>query len=152
MTQKSTLSKEKQKGSTFEVLSRDLISRMLGTVLHDKAFFFYEDIGKPTGDFAIGLSDLCSKINTAPSKSLAFHLKRGDFENWIRESIGDSELAGRIGKLKNLKTTWKSDKTMRRKLHTTVTDRVAELQRLWPHALTWPQSDIAQPELVQDVH
>jgi len=143
MTQKSTLTEEKQKGPTFEVLSRDLISRMLANVLHDKAFFFYEDIGKPTGDFAVSLSDLCSKINTVPLKSLAFHLKRGDFENWIKEAIGDSELASRISKLKNLKTTWKGDKTMRRKLQTTVTDRVAELQHLWRHALTWPESNVS---------
>lgn len=143
MTQKSTLIEEKQKGPTFEVLSRDLISRMLANVLHDKAFFFYEDIGRPTGDFAVSLSDLCSKINTVPPKSLAFHLKRGDFENWIKEAIGDSELASRIGKLKNLKTTWKGDKTMRRKLHTAVTDRVAELQHLWRHALTWPESNVS---------
>jgi len=143
MTQKSTLSEQKQKGPTFEVLSRDLISRMLANVLHDKAFFFYEDLGKPTGDFAVSLSDLCTKINAVPPKSLAFHLKRGDFENWVKEAIGDSELASRIGKLKNLKTTWKGDKAMRRKLQTTVTDRVAELQHLWRHALTWPESDVS---------
>ncbi len=143
MTQKSTLTEEKQKGPTFEVLSRDLISRMLANVLHDKAFFFYEDIGKPTGDFAVSLSDLCTRINTVPPKSLVFHLKRGDFENWVKEAIGDSELASRIGKLKNLKSTWKGDKTMRRKLQTTVTDRVAELQHLWRHALTWPESNVS---------
>ena len=143
MTQKSVLSEEKQKNYAFEVLSRDLITRILGNVLHDKAFFFYENIGKPNGDFAISLSDLCSKINTVPPKSLTFHLKRGDFENWIKEALGDSELASRISKLKNLKTTWKSDKIMRRKLHTAVTDRVAELQHLWRHALTWPESNIA---------
>ncbi len=135
MTQKSTLREEKQKGPTFEVLSRDLISRMLANVLHDKAFFFYEDIGRPTGDFAVSLSDLCSKINTVPPKSLAFHLKRGDFENWIKEAIGDSELASRVSKLKNLKTTWKSNKTMKRKLHTAISDHLAELQHLSRHAL-----------------
>lgn len=143
MTQKSTLSEEKRKDSTFEDLSRDSITRILGTVLFDKAFFFYEDIGKPTGDSAVSLSDLCNKINTATPKSLAFHLRRGDFENWIQEVLGDSELASRISKLKNLKTTWKSNKTMKRKLHTAVTDRVAELQDLGRHALTRPESLVA---------
>lgn len=143
MNQKSVLSEEKRKDLKFEVLSRDLITKILGTVTHDKAFFFYEDIGKPTGDFAISLSELCSKINTVNSKSLTFHLKRGDFENWIKEILGDSELPSRIGKLKSLKTTWKSDKTMKKKLHTVVMDRVAELQDLWRHALTWPESVVA---------
>jgi len=143
MTQKSMLSEEKRKDLKFEVLSRDLITKILGTVLYDKAFFFYEDIGKPTGDFATSLPDLCSKINTISSKSLNFHLKRGDFENWVKETLGDPELPNRISKLKSLKTTWKSDKTMRKKLHTVVTGRVAELQDLWRHALTWPEGVVA---------
>lgn len=143
MTRKSILGEEKQKGSKFGVLSRESISRTLGNVLHDKAFFFYEDIGKPTGDCAISLSDLCSKINTVPSKSLTFHLKRGDFENWIKEAIGDSVLASRVSKLKNLKTTWKSNKTMKRKLHTAISDRLAELQHLSRHALAWQGSELS---------
>ena len=143
MNQKSILSEEKRKDPKFEVLSRDLITKILGTVSHEKAFFFYEDIGKPTGDFAISLSDLCSKINTVDSKSLTFHLKRGDFENWIKETLGDPELPNRISKLKNLKTTWRTNKTMKKKLHTVVMERVAELQDLWRHALTWPESAVA---------
>jgi len=136
MTQKSILSEEKPNDPAFEVLSRGLITRILGTVLHDKAFFFYEDIGKPAGDFAISLSDLCSKINTVTPKSVTFHLKRGDFENWVKEVLGDSELASRISKLKSLKTTWRSNKTLKRKLCTVIMDRIAELQDLRRHALT----------------
>jgi len=143
MNQKLMLSEEKRRDPKFEVLSRDLITKILGTVSYEKAFFFYEDIGKPTGDFAISLSDLCSKINAVDSKSLTFHLKRGDFENWIKEVLGDSELPSRIVKLKNLKTTWKSDKTMKKKLHAVMMGRVAELQDLWRHALTWPESVVA---------
>jgi len=143
MNQKTILSREKRKDVAFEVLNRDLIAKILGTVLHDEAFFFYEDIGKPTGDFATSLPDLCNKINAAPFKSVTFHLKRGDFENWIKEALGDSELAHRIGKLKNLKTIWKNDKTLKRRLHTVITDRVEELRDSWRHALTPPESLIA---------
>lgn len=143
MTQKSTLSKEKREDSGFEVLSRDLITRILGTVVYDKAFFFYTDIAQPTGDCAVSLVDLCSRMNTTVPESLTFHLKRGDFEKWIREVIGDSELADRINKLKKLKTTWKSDKTTKRKLCSAVEYRVTELQELWRHALTWPESVVA---------
>ncbi len=140
MTQKSTLTREKRENSTFEVLSRDQITRILGTVVHDKAFFFYEDIGKPAGDSATSLAELCSRINTVAPASLAFHLKRGDFENWTRNAIGDNELANRIAKLKKAKTTWKNDITLRKKVYTVVKDRVAELQDLWRHALTWPEA------------
>ena len=140
MTQKSTLSREKREDPTFEVLSRDQITRILGTVVHDKAFFFYEDIGKPVGDFATSLTELCSRINSVAPVSLAFHLKRGDFENWARNAIGDSELANRIAKLRKAKTIWKNDVTLRKKMYAVVRDRVAELQDLWRHALTWPEA------------
>ncbi|HKZ94342.1 MAG TPA: hypothetical protein VJ249_07170 [Candidatus Bathyarchaeia archaeon] len=140
MTQKSTLNRERRKGFTFEVLSRDLITRVLGTVANDRAFFFYLDVGKPTGDFAVSLSDFRGKINVVAPKSLIYHLKRGDFENWVREVIGDLELAERISKTKTLKATWKSDSTMRNRLHTVVGDRIAELQDLWCHAWTWPET------------
>jgi len=140
MTQKSTLSREKREDPTFEVLSRDQITRILGTIVHDKAFFFYEDIGKPAGDSATSLTELCSRINTVAPVSLAFHLKRGDFENWTRNAIGDGELANRIAKLKKAKIIWKSDVTLRKKIYTVVKDRVAELQDLWRHALTWPEA------------
>ena len=143
MTQKSMSRLEKRGDLKYEVLSRDLITRILGTVAYDKAFFFYADVGKPTGDFAVSLSDFGNKINSVGPESLNFHFKRGDFENWIGEVIGDHELAGRMKHMRSLKGTFKSKSTMKRKLHAAIKDRVAELQDLWRHALTWPESVIA---------
>ena len=143
MTQRSTIKPEKREDVSFESLNRDLISKILGTVVYDKAFFFYEEIGKPAGDFATSLSDFCNKINKVSPKCLAFHLKRGDFENWIREIIGDVELSNRIGKLKKSKMASKEHTTLRTKLHAAVRDRIAELQDLWHRALTWPESVVA---------
>lgn len=128
-----------QEDLTITNPNRDRIQKILGNIVYDKAFFFYEDVGKPSGDFAASLSDFCNKINTINPKSLAFHLKRGDFENWIRETIGDNELAQRIRKLKANKTTWKKEATLRSKLHTTVGDRISELQDLWQSALKSPE-------------
>jgi len=139
MTQTSTLKINNQDDLTITSPNRDRIQKILGNIVHDKAFFFYEDIGKPTGDFAASLSDFGKKINTINPKSLAFHLKRGDFENWIRQTIGDSELAQQIRKLRTSKTTWKNEATLRNKLHTAVRDRISELQDLWQRALQWPQ-------------
>jgi hypothetical protein len=111
---------------------------MLGNVSFDKAFFFYEDVGKPTGDFAVSLSDFCHKINTVAFKSLAFHLKRGDFENWIREALGDTELSQKINKVKTGKTTWKRSTTLQKKLKATVEDRLNELRDQWHYSLKLP--------------
>ncbi len=123
----------------------DQIQKILGNVVYDKAFFFYEDIGKPTGDFAVNLSDFCNKINTMSPKVVAFHLKRGDFENWIQEIIGDSELSQRIKKLKTNKRASKKQTILRNKLHATVRDRIAELKDLWHQALKLPQALVAKP-------
>lgn len=143
MTQKSTLDQARRESLPFEVLSRDQITRILGTLTREKAFFFYEDVGRPTGDFAASLTDLCTKINVVAPASLAFHLKRGDFENWTKNAVGDSELANRIAKIRKTKAAWKSDVTLRKKLYVVVRDRVVELQDLWRHALTWPESVVA---------
>jgi hypothetical protein len=143
MTQKSTLDQASREGFHFEALSRDQITRILGTLAQEKAFFFYEDVGRPTGDFATSLTDLCGKINVVAPASLSFHLKRGDFESWTKNAIGDSELASRIAKISKTKTAWKSDATLRKKLYVVVRDRVVELQDLWRHALTWPESVVA---------
>ena len=134
MTQTSMLKIDKE-DLDMTSPSRDRIQKILGNIVYDKAFFFYEDIGKPTGKFATSLSDFCDKIKTINPKSLAFHLKRGDFENWVKETIGDNELAQRIRKLKANKTAWKNEVAIRNKLHKAVGDRISELQDLWQHAL-----------------
>jgi hypothetical protein len=132
------IAKLKKQSASHENLNRDSISKILGTVVYDRAFFFYEDIGKPTGDFAVSLSDLCSKINNIDAKSLTFHMKRGDFENWIRDIITDTELSNRMRQLKGQKTVWKNDSTLRRKVRVAVMDRIVELQDMWQQALKMP--------------
>jgi len=140
MSQKTALKQAKREEAHFEVLNRDQIARILGTLTQEKAFFFYEDVGKPTGDSAASLTDFCTKINTVPSAALSFHLKRGDFENWIKNALGDTELANHVAKIRKTKTAWKKEATLRRKLYRVLRDRVVELQDLWRHALTWPGS------------
>ena len=140
MTQKAVLKQAKREDVHFEVLNRDQIAGILGTLAQEKAFFFYEDVGRPTGDSAASLTEFCTKINTVASASLSFHLKRGDFENWIKNSLGDTELANRITKIRKTKTAWKRENTLRKKLYSALRERVVELQDLWRHVLTWPES------------
>jgi len=138
MTQTSSIRIENQGELTSDSSDRDRIQKILGNVVHDKAFFFYEDIGKPTGEFAVNLSDFCNKIITTPAQSLSFHLNRGDFENWIRDIVGDAELSRRISKLKTNKKPRKGSKTLNKKLQTTVKGRIDELRDEWHDSLKWP--------------
>jgi hypothetical protein len=144
MTRKTVLRATSQKNTSFEIPNRDAISKILGTVAPNKAFFFYNEIGKPTGDTAVSLLDFYNKVCTLNPQCLAFHTQRGDFENWIRETIGDLELSQRIGKLKTQKTTWKTPATLQHKLQNTIKERIEELQDIWPNTLTLPQPLIAE--------
>ena len=65
------------------------------------AFYFFTSIGNYTGRFARCLEEFLSVIKDVDAESIDFHLKRGDFERWIRNGIGDGELAERVGKLRD---------------------------------------------------
>jgi hypothetical protein len=77
-------------------INRELASRILRTVPIPEAFLFFTDIGQYNGEFAPSLADLCEKLKKIPLKSIEFHFKRGDFERWIRDTLGDEHLANRI--------------------------------------------------------
>jgi len=70
------------------------------TVEPEKAFVFYSSSGTSIGEKASSLWELASKVQEVDSQSLEYHLARGDFERWIADVIGDSELAAKIGKLR----------------------------------------------------
>ncbi len=130
MTQSSILVPLSEVSNTPNRLNLGTICRIFGTVKDANAFFFYDEIGNPTGDLATNLFEFCRKISEASSKCLVFHMKRGDFENWIRDIIGDFELTSRIGKIKNVEVSWKEDTVLRNQLHATVRNRIIELQEL----------------------
>ena len=69
---------------------------MLRTVRDEEAFYFYEAIGKPTGEAARNLSDFLDKVKSVKTESLAFHLQRSDFQNWAQKILGDAKLAQKL--------------------------------------------------------
>ena len=69
-------------------------------VSSEMGFNFYVGIGKPLGFTAQTLEEFYRFIKQVSADSLEFHLFRGDFENWLREVLKDSELAEEIGNLK----------------------------------------------------
>jgi len=123
---RSPRKKSQSEVSLERSLSREEVTKILEAVTYNRAFYFYEGIGKPNGEFAVSLSDFCNKINTVSSESLAFHLKRRDFQNWISEVIGDVELANRMDKIKV------KDNALRGTLQAFVSNRIKELQDSWP--------------------
>lgn len=121
--------KKEQKSYTNDSktkLKQLAIEKILRTVSYDEAFYFYEGIEKSTGHVARSLVDFREKINTVPSASLVFHLRRKDFGKWIREIIGDSKLAERINDINPSTFDFKIE------LYTTVSKRIKKLNETPP--------------------
>ena len=65
-----------------------------------EGFYFYREIGDPTGVVALSLNDFLQKLQTIDSRSIEFHFHRRDFEKWIEDVIGDDILSQRIGEIR----------------------------------------------------
>jgi predicted adenine nucleotide alpha hydrolase (AANH) superfamily ATPase len=109
-----------QKSSGLEVNAEAI--RILRTVKDEEAFYFYEAIGKPTGESARSLSDFLEKIKSVKLESLLFHLQRKDFQTWINKILGDSKLARKIGRILP-----SYDEKLRTKIQAAVESRIREL-------------------------
>lgn len=98
--------------------------RILRTVGDPEAFHFYETVGRPTGETATSLTDFLDKMQSIKSESLMFHLQRKDFQNWIREILGDSKLARELGGISS-----SNSNEARKSIHRTVENRIKELKQ-----------------------
>jgi hypothetical protein len=81
------------------VPNKDSVSKILRSVTEQEGFHFYIAIGEPTGETAVSLADFVEKMEAVDVRSVNFHYPRKDFEKWIREVIGDAELALRLGRI-----------------------------------------------------
>jgi hypothetical protein len=71
-------------------------SNILSNVPQEKAFFFYTAEGVYTKISAISLQDFADKLASIDDNSILFHYPRGDFQAWIRDTVNDNVLAGRM--------------------------------------------------------
>jgi predicted flap endonuclease-1-like 5' DNA nuclease len=89
-----------------------------------ESFFFYEENGKYTNEFADSLSLFSEKMEKMSLKSIEFHSKRRDFEKWIKEKIGDKELAEKIKKI----TIKKCGSNLRESIQKIIEERISILK------------------------
>lgn len=87
-------------------------------------FHFYVDIGDYTGISASSYEDFLTSIKKVNTKSLNFHVQRGDFEKWASDALKDEKLAKEIGKIRNQKLRGQS---LRNRLYHIVSERRKEL-------------------------
>jgi hypothetical protein len=100
--------------------------KFLSSVSYDRGFHFFSDIGRYTGETAINLFSFYEELRTIEPSSVKFHFGRGDFQNWIAGTLGDTELAEKINKIgSNLST-----ETLRKELLNVIRARLEDLQAL----------------------
>ncbi len=86
-----------------QTLLNDFEARLRLTVLTaNEPFMFHTGIGKEhyTGITAWSLKGFMKSLKTVNVKSIEFHVSNGDFENWIRHSLKDTELAVKLREIK----------------------------------------------------
>jgi Family of unknown function (DUF5752) len=103
-----------------------LASNILRIVPTNNAFYFFTDIGQYTDRCSTCLADFCTATQTVDVRSVEFHFKRGDFASWIRETLGDSELANEISRV----TKTIRGEELRTVIHQTVEKRLTKLKKL----------------------
>jgi hypothetical protein len=107
------------------------IVEILRTVPHEKGFHFYLAHGNYTGETATSLDAFEKKIQVVPKTSVTFHLQRGDFQKWISDTLGDTELAKRI----SLMDLTLPAEYLRKELTAIVQTRITALRMELPHHL-----------------
>jgi hypothetical protein len=98
--------------------------KILSPVPCEQGFHFFMSDGHYSGETAKSLCSFLSDLKHLDIQSIRFHFERGDFQKWLRTTIGDEELAQRIDNLN--KTT--PDEPIRQQLSEIVQKRISELQ------------------------
>ena len=71
-------------------------STILAVVTEERGFHFCFADQNYSMVTATSLSDFVEKLNGIDDRAILFHYPRGDFQAWIREVLGDNELASRM--------------------------------------------------------
>jgi hypothetical protein len=72
----------------------------LRVVPHSLGFHFYTAVGDYCGVSAYSLEEFANALQYVCSDAIVFHFERGDFQNWVRDVLGDAELAQEIEDIK----------------------------------------------------
>ena len=67
--------------------------RILQHVSVERGFTFFYEFARPTQITVQSLYEFLSALKTVGIKSIEFHVEQGDFERWIRQVVGDNQLA-----------------------------------------------------------
>jgi len=100
--------------------------RILRSLPIDKGFTFFYEFARPTQWTVYSLEEFESALKAVDVKSIEFHNERGDFERWIRQVIGDNQLAEELEALSKEKL---KDENLRKRMLDVVKRRIRSLKQ-----------------------
>ncbi|RLG96953.1 hypothetical protein DRO29_03860 [Candidatus Bathyarchaeota archaeon] len=110
--------------ASLEAAPEERAETILREVPAERAFYFYTDYGKYTGTYARSLEEFAETLEKISVESIRFHLRRGDFQVWIRD-LGDPELAETLDRIDEPNL---NDRELREEVARRVRERVKDLK------------------------
>jgi hypothetical protein len=104
--------------------SVETAQKILRQVPYDQGFHFFMPDGHYSGEIAMSLCSFLRDLGSVDVQSIKFHFDRGDFQKWLRNTIGDEELARIIDELDKESP----EENLQNKLLNVVQRRISELQ------------------------
>ena len=102
------------------------IQKILRSLPYENGFHFFKSNSKYPGETAISLFGFLEEFRIIEPSSVRLHFQHHDFQNWIRDTLGDKELADQIDKIdSNL-----SDQNLKEAVLETAQTRFIELQMI----------------------
>jgi alpha-amylase len=101
--------------------------RMLRRLPAGKGFTFFNEFDQPTEISVHNLEEFFSALEAVGLKSIRFHIKRGDFEGWLRHVVGDEKLADEIAHISSKSL---SGRELRKRILGIVEARIMELKEM----------------------
>jgi len=99
---------------------------ILRTLPAGRGFRFFHEFARPTEWTVHSLYEFREALKAVDVGSVEFHAKRGDFERWIRQVVGDKTLANKLAKASKEKL---SGEKLRRRVFAVVDARIKQLER-----------------------
>ncbi len=101
--------------------------RILRELPTGRGFTFFFEFARPTGLTANSLNEFHSTLKFVDVKSIQFHMEREDFERWIRQVIGDGQLANELTEISKERLTGEK---LRKKILSVIEQRMKELEKI----------------------
>ena len=118
-----------------KTLTNQDASNILSNVPKEKAFFFCTAEGIYTKISANSLQDFADKLDGIDESSILFHYPRGDFQAWIKDTVKDNVLAGRMCFIEREISGEQLRQELLKMMQTRISELKASKQEVFPPSL-----------------